>query len=182
MSDIVHRIWNKYLGVNTPAAELAKDASAEIESLRQQLAEKDAEIERLNSKLQKQALDCIAADGQAFDSWQQLAASQAREQQLRELIDKANGKLLAATMCHPNAVEVLVEEAYQVTTKALAIPTDTSALEAIKAEVAAKAGEVMRKRCAAACLTFGMSLEVDVGDCFEEEIRALPGVTMGDLK
>lgn len=37
MSDIVHRIWNKYLGVNTPAAELAKDASAEIESLRREL-------------------------------------------------------------------------------------------------------------------------------------------------
>lgn len=32
--DIVKRIWARYLGVNTTAAELAKDAGAEIERLR----------------------------------------------------------------------------------------------------------------------------------------------------
>lgn len=44
MRDIVERIWNKYLGVNTPAAELAKAAATEIESLRRELAEARQEI------------------------------------------------------------------------------------------------------------------------------------------
>lgn len=131
------------------------------ESLRQQLAEANAEIERLNFKLQNQALDCIAADGQAFDSWQQLAASQLQNKQLREAIRDVccdpDGNVCIGLMGGCYADKEVLEEA-------LALPQDTTALEAM----IAKAVEVMRDRC------------IEVIDC--EAIRALPAVTLDDLK
>ena len=54
----------------------------------------------------------------------------------------------------------------QQTLEALALPQDTTALESM----IAKAGEVMRERCVEEC------------DEAREAIRALPGVTMEDLK
>lgn len=151
------------------------NAALEAEQVRyRQVVENDAEIERLK---RERLLTADAVETLSSAHKEKLAASLLQNTQLRELIDKVNGKLLAATMCHPNAVEVLVEEAYQVTTKALALPTDTSALEAIKAEVAAKAGEVMRERCAQS----GM-LVANNGIETAGAIRAIPVVTLEDLK
>ena len=61
--------------------------------------------------------------------------------------------------------------------KALALPQDTTALEAM----IAKASEVMQERCADACISFGESTDLVFGEEFAEEIRALPGVTLEDL-
>ena len=58
----------------------------------------------------------------------QLAASQAREQQLREVIDR---------------IGITSLDARQIADDTLTIPQDTTALEAMIAE----AGEVMRERC-----------------------------------
>lgn len=141
-----------------------------IESLRKQLAEKDAEIKRLNSKLQKQALDCIAADGQAFDSWQQLAASQLQNKQLREAIRDVccdpDGNVCIGLMGGCYADKEVLEEA-------LALPQDTTALESL----IAKAGEVMRERCAVECET-----HYNFSNALAAAIRALPAVTLEDLK
>ena len=62
--------------------------------------------------------------------------------------------------------------------KALALPQDTTAFEAM----IAKASEVMGERCADACISFGESTDLVFGEEFAEEIRALPGVTLEDLK
>ena len=98
---------------------------------------------------------------------QQLAASQAREAQLREALlsipicyhSKINGKECACGSCESNH---LVE-------KALAQPSDTTALEAM----IAKAGEVMRERVMQARGN---------GNLYPLDIRALPGVTLEDLR
>ena len=58
----------------------------------------------------------------------------------------------------------------------LAQPTDTTALEAL----IAKAGEVMRERCAVRAIETGDYMSV--GKHVAGAIRALPGVTLDDLK
>lgn len=60
-------------------------------------------------------------------------------------------------------------------TKYLSAPSDTSALEAM----IAKAGEVMREKCEKVCDEIGDSSN---GWCCEGAIRAVPGVTLEDLK
>lgn len=57
----------------------------------------------------------------------------------------------------------------------IAIPADTTALEAM----IAKAGEVMREELIAKCIALGA---ISSDGRFVDEIRALPGVTLEDLK
>lgn len=90
---------------------------------------------------------------------EQLAAAQAREQQLREALDsvRTNDKLLhIVPTCECGIC------------KALSLPSDTSALEAI----IKKASEVMRERI--------ISIR-HVENLSESAIRALPGVTLEDI-
>lgn len=148
----------------------------ENEQLRQKLAKKDAEIERI--KLDHEACCVIVADMHAAavgeirgpiigviedvaDVRQQLVACQAREQQLREALRKI------ADLRNLGKIEPEV-----VAFEALALPQDTTALQAM----IAKAGEVMRERC-----------REDVALCYDTygvvaDLRYLPGVTLEDLK
>lgn len=112
----------------------------------ERLAAANAEIARLKANSVKRThelLDGIIAQ----------AASQLREQQLREALDR---------------IGITSLDARQIADDALAIHTDTSDLEA----VIQKAGEVMRERC----------LE-HVGLLSENQsIRAIPDVTLEDLR
>lgn len=172
LEEIKSRINPQYADRRGSESHERKMLCDEIESLRQRLAEKDAEIE-LERTARQQVEKLLHKQAET------IAASQLQNTQLREVVDKANGKLLAATMCHQNAVGVLVEEAYQVTTKALSLPQDTTALEAIKAQVAHEAGEVMRQR---AILPFIQDHCEYFGREITDAIRALPGVTLEDIK
>lgn len=181
----------------------------EVVQLRQQLAEKDAEIEfQKNAHGQAQQL--------LLEQGKQLAASQAREQQLREALEITHDLYAQSTSgygfyrpanpnnfypdldccshdeiaAHSKACEDYKSgraygndswgigaycDEYLPALDALALPSDTTALSAM----IAKAGEVMREsvieQCIAMCV---MSRD----GAFVEEIRALPGVTMDDLK
>ena len=141
----------------------------QIESLRQQLnkiteelhahqighdhiiAEKDAEIEHL---------DRTKAEGKNTAKLldEKLAASQAREAQLREATECLLHLCDAIGMRHGP----VLDKARQ----ALALPQDISALEAM----IAKAGEVMRERCERESWRMAPVL------------RSIPGVTMEDLQ
>ena len=138
-----------------------------IESLREQLAQKDTEIERLKAE--------HATAYKLVDYWQKKSASiQAREQQLR-----------AALVIVDNAGDdewypYTPERAKTAIGKTIALPQDTSALEAM----IQKAGEVMRERCFAACNADKYPNECDKSIAYDCRlaIRTLPGVTLGDLK
>lgn len=176
MSDIVERLDEPeahYPGnfdtpkrANAMLSCLCQEAKDEIETLRQQLAEKDAEIARLKASWQSVAIEDMA---------KQLAASQAREVQLREALEDANdfverhsNRWDGINGKHPCTV---VESSR----KALALPQDTSALEAM----IAKAGEVMRERCANYVESDGCP---PVRNEAGKSIRALPCVTLEDLQ
>ena len=88
-------------------------------------------------------------------------AIQAHAQQLRKALEIANNA--GYDEWYPYSPE----QAKNAINEALALPQDTSALEAL----IQKAGEVMRKRCFA----IGHSNSVD------KSIRALPAVTLKDL-
>lgn len=94
----------------------------------------------------------------------ELSASQAREQQLREA--------LLTIRQYWNDDEQESHDRCNRAMEALATPQDTSALEAL----IAKAGEVMRERCA----DFVQFQWDEAGAAYE--IRALPGVTLEDLQ
>lgn len=125
-----------------------RETSETIESLRHQLAEKDAEHGRELRRIGKQTEAVV----RALQS--EIAASQLREQRLRQKLE--NYKILCQDEDHYSH--------YLDALDALALPADTSALEAL----IARAGEVMRERC------------IEVIDC--DAIRALSGVTLEDLK
>lgn len=135
------------------------------EQLRQQLAAANAEIERLKSENETHWSNGADFTNHIIKLEQQLAASQLREQQYREALES-----IAANTCCDRC-----QEAALVARNALALHTDTTALEAI----VKKAGECMRERCAAA---FDQPHVEWFGDQIDEEIRALPGVNIGDLK
>jgi hypothetical protein len=118
----------------------------EIESLKQQLAEAQ---EQLDLQIPKQALGQLK---------QQLVESQAVNVKLRDHI------MLALEFCDLPAFSIAEN-----LENALAIPSDTTALN----ELITKAGEVMRERC--------LSLR-EAHLVRSEEIRAIPGVTLEDLK
>lgn len=133
-----------------------------LDGLRQQLAAKDAEIDRLRS------IESIAREYGIIgfvdieQIHNQLEASQAREQQYREALENI--------LRHP---EYAAGCAYYAR-NALALPQDATALEAI----VQRAGEVMRERCAQEA----WNREPEFNGPLETEIRILPGVTMDDLK
>lgn len=94
----------------------------------------------------------------------ELAASQFREQQMREALQVAA------------EVHALAYRVRNTAINALALPQDTSAMEAL----IAKAGEVMRERCAHEADPFELknALATDIA----KGIRALPGLKLEDLK
>lgn len=153
----------------------------ELEQLKLQLAEKDKEIEQLKSENRDA---CMGLNDYYFG--QQLAASQAREVQLREALEDANdfverhsNRWDGINGKHPCTV---VESSRQ----ALALPQDTTALSAM----IAKAGEVMRGQCVDVIGPYGKTRYLssyeegceDTKAGIDTEIRALPGVTLEDLK
>lgn len=99
---------------------------------------------------------------------QQLAAEQAKNVGLRELVEHFALIDLGRSLL-PGDFGLWVLRAR----KAIATPSDTSALEAM----IAKAGEVMREQCADYLDRYG-----EVSQRRSEEIRALPAVTLEDLK
>lgn len=136
-----------------------------IVDLRKQLAEKDAE----NRLIMLNLTQC----------GEQLAATQAREVQLREVIGKAKEGIV---QWHVPENRYAALDAIN---EALALPQDTTALEAM----IAKAGEVMRELAATACTDRSTGTDTDDFNEWDhcnyscaEEIRALPGVTLEDLK
>ena len=106
----------------------------------------------------------------------QLAAAQAREQQLRETLEYF---FPAWQKYEPLNWKYRARQA-------LSQPTDTTALQAL----IQRAGEVMRERCAVEawnyymdqCKKAGISRHVFDGWCSANAIRAMPGVTLEDLR
>lgn len=163
---------------NTVAAawKLYDAERMENERLRQQLAEKSAEASR-----RLDLVNTLDADNESLR--QQLAAIQLREQ-LRAHLEVIAGK----RMCVDNTLGNV-----DIAELALALPQDSTALEAM----ITKAGEVMRERCAnylvsgrymvlnpLQTLTAEQhSKAVRAHDTHQSKaIRALPGVTLEDLK
>lgn len=115
-----------------------------------------ADIERLKGECLSLAIESTPGI--------QLAASQAREQRLRKHI------ALALEFCDIPAFSVAENLA-----NALAIPQDTSAIEAM----IANAGEVMREKVIKQCVAMGIMLR---DGAFVEEIRDLPCVKLSEIK
>lgn len=155
------------------------------ESLRQQLAESEAErleqarllgmsgereagllaeIERLKGMVDEiQAARHVQREHNRMLT--NLAAAQAREQLLRDGLSWIS------------RVNALDYEYVEMAKKTLAnVSQDTSALDNLKAEVAARAGEVMRERCIGTGRSNGLHIEGS------KKIRSIPGVTLEDLK
>lgn len=128
------------------------NAQAVINELRQQLAEKDAEIEHLDRTKAEWKNTAKFLD-------EQLAASQAREQQLREALQDAR---TADDISYCASGDYFTD----VIDAALALPQDITALSTL----IAKAGEVMRERCERESWLMAPVL------------RSIPGVTMEDLE
>ncbi len=125
----------------------------------QQLKEAQAEIEQWKANSQENKL---------------IAASQAREQQLREALQTYVDEHEECTDPDDWMAMTCSIEAHHVADEAISLPSDTTALEAM----IAKAGEVMRERCVSVTtkiMTGGL-------DAYGNAIRALPGVTLEDLK
>lgn len=136
---------------------------AENAALRQQLDEKDAEIERLKTvpmKYRRMAFNAQLQD-ENRELGKQLAASQLQNTQLQEALGFAED----CWFCE----QTLTESVLTKMRHAIALPVDTSTLEAL----IAKAGEVMRERC---------MTQAVAGGIYAFSIRAIPGVTIGDLQ
>lgn len=209
-----------------------------IEELERQLAEKDAEIERLktvpmkyrrmafNAQLQNEneelrqqldtfnsAVEHVTENGKtkrsfsSSEGWamvhkdrlldlecaeEQLAASQAREAQLREALESVAKALIelkdsfaerGARPETPGKREMwdLAWSSYEKLLEVTNQPVNTTALDSL----IAKAGEVMRVRClkglasSSSCFT---ASEVHIKNLGDKSIRALPGVTIEELK
>lgn len=131
----------------------------EIEQLEAENAALRADVEKWKSLADAaKTVERIANSRTERDAWLQLAASQAREQQLREAL-----KMFAHRFPESSVAK-----------EALALPSDTSALEAL----ITKAGEAMRDRVVANLLRCGA-----LGDGeYLNAIRAFPAVTLDDLK
>lgn len=138
----------------------------EIESMRKHLAEKDAEIERLKTvpmKYRRMAFNAQLQD-ENRELEERLAASQANEQKLKSalLIEAMHWRTVTSKSEIKDEINLL-------------FPSDTTALSAM----IAKAGEVMRERCAS---EFYQPHVEHFGDSIQLTIRALPSVTLEDLK
>lgn len=174
MIDIVERLsanvnWLMRDGFETSAKNV-QCALAEIESLRQRLAEKDAEIERLykvidaNWVSQKQIIVSqllVERLREALNLWK-LASNNAEESELDDM----------ACYCVPMPLFCDADEA---TGAALALPQDTTALEAM----ITKAGEVMRERAAQ---EGRMAANGNCEDRVRRAILSIANVTLFDLR
>lgn len=144
----------------TEAYEAGKqDQAAELEAAR-------AEIERLENQVQARDAELWGRTQKILQLEQQLAAEQAKNVGLRELVEHFALIDLGRSLL-PCDFGLWVLRAR----KAIATPSDTSALETI----IKKAGEVMRERCASESCR---SHEYDA----TKAIRTLPAVTLEDLK
>lgn len=132
-------------------------------------ASRDAEVNDWRSQAHRSQSEADNAVAECDQLRAELAAEQAKNVGLRE------------------ALEYSIKQVPELATvpgisKALSTQSDTSALEAI----VKKAGEKMRERCTDTCLRM-IALRPDEGrlnesdDCYES-IRALPAVTLEDLK
>lgn len=135
--------------IQTQESEL-EQVIEENNNLRNHRNELSDELESLRQQLTEAKFARRQAETDKSDVERTLAASQAREQQLLEALTVVDGN-----------------SNYPITVEALALPQDTTALEAL----IARAGEVMRERCADS--TPHISCDAT--------IRALPGVTLEDL-
>lgn len=176
MSDIIERLKEPeahYPGnfdtpkrANAMLSCLCQEAMEEIKSLRQQLAEKDAEIDRLNAAL-------VIAENNKWILDRKLVINQLRNRQLREAMEQEinyHSMQAGPKIC-------------LISNKLSPLPQDTTALEAL----IAKAGEVMRGRCSGSAQAEMDEQYIDSPPWYAVEacrdaISALPGVTLGDLK
>lgn len=155
------------------AAMKASDIAYENEQLRQQLAEKDVEIEHLDRTKAEWKNTAKLLD-------EKLVATQAREAQLREALIGAHkaleaiGSEMTVGDRYTNAGQYLIDS-LEPSREALAPLLDSSALEAL----IDKAGEVMRERCAEKMESQHTWI---TSVAASSTIRALPGVTLEDLQ
>lgn len=156
------------------------EAYAEIETLRQQLAEKDAEIERLKGMVDEiQAARHVQREHNRLLT--NLASSQLREQQLREALEAVHAVSLQSHGIdgwHLNGEIATWDELLPEVAEALNIPTDDTALRGM----IAKAGEVMRGRCAVASKPAHPDGHYTHVNAVARNICTIPGVTLEDLK
>ena len=167
------------------AHEARISAQAAGVKLLDQLADKREEIEWLSDEIGYQSLWKTEFRQQKEYAEKQFAASQAREQQLRDALEniKAHDEYVMWNRC-PDCdygckgvcKDMPHSEVGKIAIKSIALPADTSALEAL----IAKAGEVMRKRAAEKAIEVGDYMSV--GKHVAGAIRALTGVTLEDLK
>lgn len=109
---------------------------------------------------------------------QQLAAAQGREQRLLKRMASTNILLEVVCVTHPDSACAKYE--LEENLKAINLPTDTSALE----DYITRGGEVMRERCLSEIdpKHYTQDFARGVVEGCMEEIRALPGVKLDDLK
>lgn len=164
MSNLVDRLNKAIRSLDwEDQRQVVIEAVDTIESMRQQLTEKDAEIAR-RITLDEMTVEVESATKAVADFYEkQLAAIQLREQQLREALGHYRGRY-----GNSGNMELRADEA-------LALPADTTALSAI----VTKAGEVMRQR---AILPFIQDHCEYFGREITDAIRALPAITIEDLK
>lgn len=171
---------------------------AELAELRAELEAARAEIERLENQVQARGAELWGRTQKTLQLEQQLAAEQAKNVGLRELVEHFALIDLGRSLL-PDDFGLWVLRAR----KAIATPSDTSSLEAI----VKKAGEVMRERCVEYMLLDRKALdsnkavwaanphltpeedyisewedEARAGEFKAEAIRVLPAVTLEDLK
>jgi chromosome segregation ATPase len=157
VADATKRLVAAYRDNNASVNKLCKQLNEQEDEFAAKLAEKDSEIERLNKNL--------------LWSMQCTAESEAREAKLREALENHSGnyKLTKAECAEINAVIQQAES-----------QNDTALREYV-----AKAGEVMRQRCADRSIYMEREYPI-TGQLYESNvsvaIRALPGVTLEDLK
>ena len=120
-----------------------------------------AMLEAVKERVTKQREKARSLTDELNEVRRQLAASQAREEKLREALHMAESAL---DECRDYPVT------YTEVVEALCIPADDTALR----DLIQKAGEVMRERCRFS-VPFGQI-------AIREAIRELPGVTLKDLK
>lgn len=159
---------------------------ATITELRRQLVEKHVEVKRLK---QSHLEEMSAVQIRLAENKDQLAVSQAREQQANECrialvhqIHELADHIERAEYCI-NDIDMLkqmrgqrayaMNVASQWNQNGNPFVNDTAALSAM----IAKAGEVMRERCAVECET-----HYNFSNALAAAIRALPGVVLDDIK
>ena len=133
---------------------LCQEAAEEIEALR-------AEIEQMSIEVERYMFSSMQEYNAVVE---QLAASQAREQQLREYLHRL--------ACLGNGAHYGTSDGNRIAQVALALQQDTTALQAM----IAKAGEVMRKRAIAEMA------DIAPYEHRVEKLNSIQPITLDDLK